>query len=196
MEGIDAARFVQTMDLANFSASGKFDGRLPLVFDENGGRIEQGYLVSRPPGGNLSYVGALTYKDMGKIANYTFQSLKSLDFKKMEIDLDGPLTGEIVTKVRFDGIRQGEAASKNIITRQIAKLPIKFNVNIRAPFYRLITSFKMIYDPAYIKDPRDLGLVDQNGRAIPRIPPPPAAKPKDLPSDEANIQHPASEKQP
>jgi len=196
MEGIDAARFVQTMDLANFSASGKFDGRLPLVFDENGGRIEQGYLVSRPPGGNLSYVGALTYEDMGKIANYAFQSLKSLDFNKMEIDLDGPLTGEIVTKVRFDGIRQGAAASKNIVTRQIAKLPIKFNINIRAPFYRLITSFKMIYDPAYIKDPRDLGLVDQNGRAIPRVPPPPAAKPKDLPADEANIQHPASEKQP
>ena len=116
----------------------------------------------------------------------------------MRVELDGPLTGEIVTKVNFEGISQGEGASKNIVTRQLAKLPIKFNVNIRAPFYRLITSFKMIYDPSYIQDPRSIavGLLDQNGNPIRHpgtVPPPAVTRPKDLPSDEANIQHPASE---
>ena len=191
IDGMDAALFVQHMDLANFSATGIFDGRLPLVFDQDGGRIENGNLHSRPPGGNLSYVGDLTYKDLSTMANYAFQSLKDLNFKTMDITLGGPLTGEIVTKVKFDGISQGEHASKNFITRRLAKLPIRFNINITAPFYRLITSFRAIYDPAYIKDPRDLGLVDANGHAIdhPAAPASPATKPEDLPADEAHIQH-------
>ena len=190
IDGMDAALFVQRMDLANFSATGIFDGELPLVFDQNGGRIENGYLRSRPPGGNLSYVGDLTYKDLSTMANFAFQSLKDLNFKSMDITLGGPLTGEIVTNVKFDGISQGEHASKNFLTRRIAKLPIRFNVNITAPFYRLITSFKAIYDPAYVKDPRDLGLVDANGKPIDHSAAPAAAatKPEDLPSDEAHIQ--------
>lgn len=195
MEGIDAALFVQRMDLANFSATGLFDGELPLVFDENGGRIEGGHLASRPPGGNVAYVGALTYKDLSTMGNYAFKALRSLDYKTMGIDLNGPLTGEIVTKVRFGGISQGEGASKNFITRQIGRLPIHFNVTIKAPFYRLITSFKSLYDPAYAKSPIDVGLIDAKGNRIDHSPalPAPATKPQDLPSDEANIQHPASE---
>ena len=69
----DAAQFVQQLEMSNIAAKGTFDGELPLVFDEQGGRIEGGLLISRPPGGNVSYVGALTYKDMGAMANFAFQ---------------------------------------------------------------------------------------------------------------------------
>lgn len=195
MEGIDAAHFVERMDLANLAATGSFNGRLPLVFDQDGGRIEDGYLLSRPPGGNVSYVGDLTYADLTPIANYAFASLRSLDYRTMEVLFDGPLTGEIVTQVRFDGIRQGSDVKKNIITRQLAKLPIKFNVNIRAPFYQLITSFKALYDPAFIQDPRVVGLMDSQGNAIGQeaISMPVAIKPEDLPEDNSVIQSPESE---
>jgi hypothetical protein len=195
LEGVDAAQFVQRMELANIAATGLFDGSVPLVFDENGGRIEQGRLLSRPPGGNLSYVGELTYKDLSAMANFAFDALRALDYREMEILLDGSLTGEIVTKVRFDGIRQGEQAKRNIITKQLAKLPIRFNVNIRAPFYKLITALHAMYDPAYVRDPRDLGLLDASGRPVsnPVIPPLPALKPEDQPTDEAPIQPPESE---
>ncbi|MEO7247805.1 MAG: YdbH domain-containing protein, partial [Novosphingobium sp.] len=56
VEGVSAARFVEKMQLANLSATGLFDGKLPLVFDQNGGKIVGGHLVSRSPGGNVSYV--------------------------------------------------------------------------------------------------------------------------------------------
>jgi len=35
--GINAAKFVERLELGNIAARGTFDGELPLVFDENGG---------------------------------------------------------------------------------------------------------------------------------------------------------------
>jgi len=192
LEGVDAAQFVERMELANIAATGTFDGTVPLVFDQNGGRIDGGYLHSRAPGGNFAYVGGLTYEDLSPIANFAFDALKSLDYREMEILLDGSLTGEIVTRVRFDGIKQGEAAKQNIITRQLARLPLRFNINIHAPFYKLITALHGMYDPAYVRDPRDVGLLDAAGHPIAN----PVIKPDDLPGDEEPIQPSESEKVP
>lgn len=183
--GVNSAKFIERMELGNLSASGLFDGTLPLVFDENGGRIEGGMLVSRPPGGNVSYVGELTYKDLGTMANFAFQALRSLDYKRMQIAMDGELEGEIVTRVRFDGVRQGQGTKRNFLTRRFEKLPIQFNVNIRAPFQKLVGSFKSLYDPGAVRDPRELGLVGKDGKPLaPATPAPDTKKTPDIqPSD-------------
>ncbi|MEI6641253.1 MAG: YdbH domain-containing protein [Novosphingobium sp.] len=140
IEGMDAAKFLERMELANLSATGTFDGHLPLEFDAGGGRIKGGALVSRSPGGTVSYVGALSYKDLSAMANFAFDSLKSLDYSRMTIGLDGNLAGDVVTRVEFTGIKQGRDAKQNFLTRQVAKIPVKFNVNIHAPFYSLVSS--------------------------------------------------------
>ncbi len=198
--GLDAARFVEYMDLANFSARGVFDGTVPLVFDAMGnGRIEDGLLTSRPPGGNVSYIGELTYKNLGAMANMAFGALRSLDFRHMRVIMEGDLTGEIVTRVRFDGVSQGEGTEQNIATRAIAGLPIRFDVNIRAPFYSLISNVRAMYDPKSIRDPRELGLIDAQGNVIRREtegPPPEPVAPEDLIPDEAAIQRRESEEVP
>lgn len=185
VEGANAAKFVTQLELANISASGSFDGILPLIFDQEGGRIEHGLLVSRPPGGNLSYVGELTYKDLSTMGNFAFQTLRSLDFRRMEIGIDGHIDGDIVTNLRIEGVRQGLGAKRNFITRQLAGLPIQFNININAPFYQLMTSFKSFYDPAYVRDPRSLGLIDAKGKPIERpavpVSPDPAQSPAPTP---------------
>ncbi len=171
LTGANAARFIERLELGNLAASGLFDGDIPIVFDQDGGHVVGGKLASRPPGGNVSYVGELTYKDLSPMANMAFQSLRSLDYKRMEIGLDGNLDGEIVTRLQFAGVSQGLGAKSNIATRAIKGLPIQFNVNIRAPFQKLISSFKSMYDPAYIIDPRTLGLIGQDGKAPPGPPP-------------------------
>jgi hypothetical protein len=176
VNALNLAKFVQRIGLSNISASGMFDGELPLVFDQNGGRIENGILVSRAPGGNLSYIGELTYKDLSPMGNFAFQALRSLNFKHMEIGLQGRLDGEIVTKLRIDGVSQGQGAKRNFITQRFAQLPIRFNINIRGPFHQLITSFKSLYDPTYVKDPRSLGLIG------PASPPPGEPQPVPVPS--------------
>ncbi|MCB2075591.1 MAG: YdbH domain-containing protein [Novosphingobium sp.] len=186
IEALDAAQLVERLEMGNIAADGTFDGVLPLVFDKDGGHIVGGVLQSRPPGGNLSYVGKLTYEDLSVMANFAFDALKSLDYREMRIDMDGSLEGEIVTRVSFDGIKQGRQATQNFITRQVARLPIHFNVNLRAPFFQLVTSLRSMYEPEYLRDPRALGLIDDRGQAM-------ASPPSSQTSDESGIQPPASE---
>ncbi|MEL7189099.1 MAG: YdbH domain-containing protein [Pseudomonadota bacterium] len=161
IEEMDAAKFIAQMELTNLSATGLFDGTIPVVFDEDGnGRIEGGKLTSKAPGGNLAYVGELTYEDMGAMANYAFQTLRSLDYNQMEIGLNGDLAGEIITNMTFDGVRQGEGTSQNFITKQIAKLPIRFNVNVRSQnFYQLATMVRSFWDPSLLGDPVNRGTL-------------------------------------
>ena len=150
------------------------------------------------PGGNVSYIGELTYRDLSTMANFAFQTLRSLDYRQMDIALNGALEGEIVTNVRFDGVKQGAGAKRNFLTKAVADLPIQMNINIRAPFYSLITSLKAMYDPAFVKDPRDLGLIDAEGNPIPRPSPSPTAPPSgaDPTLPQRNIQPSESEKVP
>ncbi|WP_284125779.1 intermembrane phospholipid transport protein YdbH family protein [Parerythrobacter aestuarii] len=168
IEGLDAALFIERLEMSNLAARGTFDGTVQVYFDEFGnGFIEESVLIARPPGGNLSYVGELTYEDMGAIANFAFRSLQSLDFRQMRVGVEGPLSGEVLTAISFEGVSQGEGASRNFVTRRLAKLPIRFNVNIRAPFYQLLNNMRSLYDPDYVPDPQGLGLLDK--------PTPPAA---------------------
>ncbi|MBX7496375.1 YdbH domain-containing protein [Qipengyuania sp. 6B39] len=197
--GLEAAQFVAQMELENLSATGVFDGTVPIVFDANGnGRIDTGVLISRSPGGNISYVGELTYEDLSPIANFAFDALKSLDYDQMRVIMEGPLTGEIVTRVRFDGVSQGEGAKSNFVTKRLAALPLQFRINIRAQFYQLLTSLKSMYDPAAVRDPRELGLLSDDGKRLlrPSITgeeAEPEINPGDLIPDEPTIQQQESE---
>ena len=48
---------------------------------------------------------------------------------------------------RRGGVGQGEGATRNFLTNQVAKLPLVFNIKITAPFRQLLTSAKGFYDP-------------------------------------------------
>jgi hypothetical protein len=167
--GLEAARFVERMGMENIAATGTLDGTIPVIFDADGnGRIEGGALRSRPPGGNVAYVGALTYEDLSTMVNFAFDALRSLDYRQMRIAMDGPLTGELVTQVALDGVSQGAEIEQNFITRRLAQIPVRLVLNVRAPFYRLISSVRSLYDPSAVRDPRELGLIGQAGQVLQR----------------------------
>jgi hypothetical protein len=148
LAGVDAGQFLQQFDYKNLNATGVFDGTLPIIFSDRGGRVEAGHLVARPGGGSLAYVGEVSQKDLGTWGNMAFQALKSLDYRELTIDMNGPLDGEVITDVRFAGLSQGKTARRNIIVRQLAKLPIVFNVRITAPFRELVYGAMGLADPA------------------------------------------------
>jgi hypothetical protein len=148
LAGVDAGRFLQQFDFANISATGTFDGVLPMVFDAAGGRIEQGRLRVRRGGGNIAYVGELAQKNLGFWGNLAFGALRSINYRDLSIAMSGPLAGEMITEVRFAGISQGKGARSNFLVRRLQKLPFVFNIRIRAPFRGLIDSAQSFYDPA------------------------------------------------
>lgn len=200
--GLEAQRFIDHMELNNIGATGVFDGTIPVVFDEMGnGSLEGGVLASRPPGGSVSYIGELTYEDLSPIANYAFDALRALEYDQMRIELNGSLTGDLITSVRFDGVRQGEGAQSNIVTRRLAKLPIRFVVNVRAPFYSMMNDLRSLYDPSAVRDPRGLGLLSDDGTRFvpaerPDAPPQPETDTSALRANEPDIQPSESEAMP
>ncbi len=168
VSGMDAAAFLQGFDFENINATGIFDGVLPIVFDENGGRVVDGHLTVREGGGSLAYVGQLTQEDLGNWGNIAFQALRSVRYRSLEVILNGDLDGEMVTQVRFAGLGQGEGAKQNFITRKIAALPIRFNVTIRAPFRQLLFSARSLYDPSLLIEQNLPALIDaQKARTQP-----------------------------
>ena len=170
-----ADQFLQQFDFKNLDATGIFDGVLPMIFDETGGRIEGGDLRVRPGGGTLAYVGDLSQKDLGIWANIAFQALKSLRYQSLRVGMNGPLAGEMVTDVRFAGISQGEGAKTNFIVRRLQKLPFVFNIRIKAPFRGLLDSAQSFYDPKRLIQRNLPALLQQ--QAAPPSPKPPTIQP-------------------
>ena len=153
--GVDAEKLLAGYDFQNLRVTGVFDGTLPMVFNQDGGRIVGGALVSRPGGGEVSYLGELSYENMGVFANYAFNALRSIRYSTLTIGVGGDLDGEIVTDISFTGLQQGTLAKRNFITRQLARIPIKFNVSVTAEFLKLIGSIRGLYDANYAAE-RDL----------------------------------------
>lgn len=171
--GLDAGAFIQLMELENISATGTFDGLLPMVFDAKGGRIVGGLLTARqsgmPPlvldhvegvsipcdrtrqGGRLAYVGQVSNENLGKMGRMAFDALKDLNYKCLTILMDGALDGEVVTQIAFNGVNRGELSTvPKAFAQQFVGLPFIFNIKITAPFRGLINTARSFVDPSLL----------------------------------------------
>jgi len=72
--------------------------------------------------------------------------LKAIRYSSLDISLDGRLDGEMVSRVRFTGVREA-TPEQSLITRLIRNLPFRFNIQIRAPFRGLVGSARAYMDP-------------------------------------------------
>ena len=151
--GFDAKQFVDSLGFKGLEITGTFDGVLPMIFDENGGRIVGGRLDARPPGGDFVYSGT---KPGGLAAGAAFDLLSHLNFRSMIVRLDGDLAGEFATRVTIDGVSSmgGEGGLvANVIRGAFSKLPIRLNLNITGPFRALIQMSKAFGDPTQVIAP-------------------------------------------
>jgi translocation and assembly module TamB len=163
--GLDAARFVQLMEFSNISATGTFDGIVPMQFDQRGGRIVGGRLAAREGGGTLSYIGELTDRDLGIYGKMAFDALKALRYDRFDMTLDGALDGEFVTNIDLDGIARnpptpirapGGGIAGLIAGRalnQLARIPFEFNIRIQGPFRALLATARSFEDPTLLIQP-------------------------------------------
>jgi len=145
--GLDAHTFVSSLGFKELDATGTFDGVLPMIFDENGGRIVGGRLDARPGGGSLAYNGVVNKADLGTMGNIAFNALRDLRFKSMIIRLDGDLAGEFTTRLAIEGVGLGQTSTQKLIRSLLSKIPLKLNVTITGPFRALIATAKSFNDP-------------------------------------------------
>lgn len=164
VKGADAALFLKEMAFDNLDATGTFDGTLPMIFDESGGRIEGGELRARS-GGHIAYVGEVSRENLGTWGNMAFQALKSLDYKSLSVRMNGPLAGEMITDISFAGLSQGTGTKSNFLIRRLARLPLRFNVRINAPFRQLLDSVQSWYDPRRLIERNLPALIEEQKRA-------------------------------
>jgi translocation and assembly module TamB len=152
LQGFNAKMFVDSLGFQGFELAGTFDGLLPMVFDENGGRIVGGVLTSRAPGGELKYSGT---KPKGLAAGLAVDLLSDIRFRSMVIHLDGDLSGEFATRVAVDQVSlgPGHGLVAGLVHRAFSRLPLKLNVNINGPFRALIQMVKGFKDPTQVIAP-------------------------------------------
>ena len=150
--GLDAKTFVDSMGFKELSATGTFDGVLPMIFDDEGGRIVGGRLDSRPGGGTLAYNGVVNRANLGMMGGLAFDALRDLRFNSMIIRLDGYLDGEFATRMTIEGVGLGNTSTQRFI-KSINKIPLTFNVTIKGPFRALIATAKSFRDPTQVIEP-------------------------------------------
>jgi hypothetical protein len=152
LQGFNAKMFVDSLGFSGFELTGTFDGTLPMVFDENGGRIVGGVLTSRAPGGELKYSGT---KPKGLGPGLAVDLLSDIRFRSMVIRLDGDLAGEFATRLTVDQVSLGPGHGflAGLVHRAFSRLPLKLNVNINGPFRALIQMAKAFKDPTQVIAP-------------------------------------------
>lgn len=161
---LDLAQFLQRLDLKNLDATGTFDGTLPLVLTDKGGRIAHGHLEARAPGGRIRYVGALG-PNLPAAAKLAFDALKSMRYRSLAIGVDGDLDGELVTDIRFTGENEAAIATGKRLPKLGPGVPFRFGITVRAPFRRLLGTASSLEDVT--------PLIDR-ARLEPLTPPSPA----------------------
>ncbi len=150
--GLDAETFVGSMGFKEISASGIFDGVLPMIFDDEGGRIVGGRLDSREGGGTVAYNGVVNRANLGMMGGFAFDALRDLKYKSMIIRLDGYLDGEFATRMTIVGVGLGNTSTQRLI-RSVNRIPFNFNVTIKGPFRALIATAKSFRDPTQTIEP-------------------------------------------
>ncbi len=152
VQGLDANQFVSSFEFKEISATGVFDGVLPMIFDDQGGRIVGGRLDSREPGGSLKYNGVVNRANLGMFGGLAFDALRDLRYRSMIIRLDGDLAGEFATRLTVDQVALGNSTKFQRILKSVTRIPFKFNVTIRGPFRALIATAKSLRDPRNVVD--------------------------------------------
>jgi hypothetical protein len=152
LQGFNAKMFVDSLGFQGLELTGTFDGVLPMIFDENGGRIVGGRLDSRPPGGELKYTGT---KPAGLASGIALDLFSDIRFKTMVVRLNGDLAGEFATTMTIDGVSLGESHGlvAGLVHKVFSQIPIRLNVNINGPFRAIIQMAKGFKDPTQVIAP-------------------------------------------
>jgi hypothetical protein len=155
---VDAARLIAELELPDIAATGQLEGSFPLLLTRRSAFVQNGVLRASPGGGMLSYTGEAGQNATG-MARIAFDALRSFRYDDLSLTIDGDLSGEVVSSIRFSGVNAGQpvdlgpiAPVPGIGNVEVRGVPFLFNVSVTAPFRRLAETAATIIDPGSILD--------------------------------------------
>lgn len=158
LSNIDAADLIKSLNLPDLSATGRLEGRFPLLLSRRAALVRDGVVRALPGGGTIAYVGGAGQNAVG-MARVAFDALRDFHYDELEIILNGDLAGEVVSSIRFSGENSGEPIDLGPITQvpgvgnvSVRGVPFNFNVQVTAPFRRLAQTAASVSDPGVILD--------------------------------------------
>jgi hypothetical protein len=152
VEDVDLAKLLRLTDVPNLEIDGKVSGVFPIEVREGNVEIVGGRLKAREGGGVIRYTGPnpsppppppgffarMRQRVLGKAppagADLAIEALRALEYKILEITVDGRITGELQMGVVLEG------ANQQVLSGQ----PFKFNVKMNVPVGQLLDNLNRL----------------------------------------------------
>ena len=146
VEDVDLAKLLRLTNVPNLEIDGRVSGVFPIEVREGNVEIVGGRLKAREGGGVIRYTGPnpsppapppsqttrLRERLFGKPpptgANLAIEALRALEYKILEITVDGRITGELKLGVILEGANQ----------QVLSGVPFRFNIKMNVPIGQLI----------------------------------------------------------
>jgi Dicarboxylate transport len=190
VEDVDLAKLLRLTDVPNLEIDGKVSGVFPIEVRDGNVEIVGGRLRAREGGGMIRYTGPgaasppppksffartrerLFGKPAPKGADLAIEALRALEYKILEITVDGRLSGELIMGVVLEG------ANQQVLSGQ----PFKFNIKMNVPVGQLLENVNrfntMGSSPEVLQELDRVMREDAAERArTSGSPPPPSAPP-------------------
>ena len=156
LRDLDAAALIATLNAPDLHATGRIEGAFPVRLTPRTAFIDNGVLHAAPGGGTIAYVGKAGEGVTGP-SRVAFDALRSFRYDDLSLTLNGDLSGEVVSEIRFQGENAGQPVdlspmSGGPIAISARGVPFRFNVSVRAPFRQLARTAASVFDPGQLLD--------------------------------------------
>lgn len=155
VDNIDIAQLLRLTNIPNLVIDGRMSGVLPVKIIENNAEIVGGILRAREGGGTIKYTGpsfaGATPPPTGreklqrrfgmptipKNEALAEAALRNLQYKVLEIRVDGRITGDMTLGMTIEGFNPD----------LLSATQFRFNVNFKLPIGQIMSSIKNTADP-------------------------------------------------
>jgi Dicarboxylate transport len=187
VDDVDLAKLLRLTDVPNLEIDGKVSGVFPIEVRNGIIEIVGGRLKAREGGGVIRYTGPnssppppppgfmarVRQRFFGKPppvgADLAIEALRALEYKILEITVDGRITGELQMGIILEG------ANQQVLSGQ----PFKFNIKMNVPIGQLVSNLNRLNNAG--TNPEMLAEIDrvlreeaEKDAAKPAPPAPPA----------------------
>jgi hypothetical protein len=193
VEDVDLAKLLRLTDVPNLEIDGKVSGVFPIEVRNGNVEIVGGRLKAREGGGVIRYTGPgasspppppkfferMRQRFFGKPppagADLAINALRALEYKILEITVDGRITGELQMGVILEGANQ----------QVLAGQPFKFNIKMNVPVGQLLDNLNRLNNagtsPEVLKEIDRVMREDAARMPVPSTSTPPSPLPPPAP---------------